>query len=493
MIMFEYQTPGILQLISRTGYKLVQENGQRIYGGPPPNWMGPPPPKGSEVFIGKLPRDIFEDTLVPIFERVGFIYEMRLMMDFSGTNRGFCFVTYSTPEEAARAVKELDRFPIRPNYRLGVTVSIDNCRLFIGGLPKDKNREEIFDEISRVTEGVVDVICYPGIADKSKSRGFAFVEYESHKAAAMARRKLLPQKILLFEQRVAVDWAEPEPMVSDEIMKNVRILYVRGLQLHTTEGNIRRFFESFSTGIEKVKKTKDFCFVHFETRAQAESAYNYIKCHEPAIIDNAVVEVAWSRPVNRTEYEARKELVRSISNGSLPGGPLPNLESITANCITRPDRGAAGLLSTKAGQDTVRRSMWLVECMQELMRVCEMHGWGVPTYQLLSNYPPAVDTPNRLYVYKVTIGDKEILATRLTLDKDDALDLAMLSTFEELATLPNVQLRRICHPMDFKYRSHGPAADRSSINGTSCSATLPGYWSVPTRRGKKLSSSKRCE
>jgi len=49
----------------------------------------------------------------------------------------------------------------------------------------------------------------------------------------------------------------------------------------------------------------------------------YLVGHDPAIIDNAVVEVAWSRPVNRTEYEARKELVRSISNGSLPGGPLP--------------------------------------------------------------------------------------------------------------------------------------------------------------------------
>ncbi|XP_065559567.1 probable RNA-binding protein 46, partial [Artemia franciscana] len=217
----------LISINMRTGYKLVQENGQRIYGGPPPNWMGPPPPKWSEVFIGKLQRDIFEDTLVPIFERVGFIYEMRLMMDFSGTNRGFCFVTYSTPEVAARAVKELDRFPIRPNYRLGVTVSIDNCRLFIGGLPNDKNREEIFDEISRVTEGVVDVICYPGIADKSKSRGFAFVEYESHKAAAMARRKLLPQTILLFEQRVAVDWAEP--MVGDEIMKNVSLIFVMDL------------------------------------------------------------------------------------------------------------------------------------------------------------------------------------------------------------------------------------------------------------------------
>lgn len=33
---------------------------------------------------------------------------------------------------------------------------------------------------------------YPSAMDKSKNRGFAFVEYESHKAAAMARRKLIP-------------------------------------------------------------------------------------------------------------------------------------------------------------------------------------------------------------------------------------------------------------------------------------------------------------
>ena len=44
----------------------------------------------------------------------------------------------------------------------------------------------------KVTEGVVNVIVYPSAADKTKNRGFAFVEYENHRAAAMARRKLLP-------------------------------------------------------------------------------------------------------------------------------------------------------------------------------------------------------------------------------------------------------------------------------------------------------------
>lgn len=69
---------------------------------------------------------------------------------------------------------------------------MDNCRLFVGGIPKTKKREEIVSEMRKVTDGVVDVIVYPSAADKSKNRGFAFVEYESHRAAAMARRKLLP-------------------------------------------------------------------------------------------------------------------------------------------------------------------------------------------------------------------------------------------------------------------------------------------------------------
>ena len=39
-------------------------------------------------------------------------------------------------------------------------------------------------------------------ADKTKSRGYMFVEYESHKAAALARRKL-SQGILCFWENIA--------------------------------------------------------------------------------------------------------------------------------------------------------------------------------------------------------------------------------------------------------------------------------------------------
>ena len=77
-------------------------------------------------------------------------------------------------------------------------------------------------EMERITEGVRDVILYQSQTDKSKTRGYAFVEYESHRAAALARRKLVPGRIFLLGQEIEkVDWAEPENEVDEEIMNKV--------------------------------------------------------------------------------------------------------------------------------------------------------------------------------------------------------------------------------------------------------------------------------
>lgn len=133
----------------------------------------------------------------------------------------------------------------------------------------------------QLTDGVVDIIMYPSSTDKSKNRGFAFVEYKSHKAAAMARRKLIPGAYVIYlirlclvcsclsacclwircvlsicafyfltyicvnsglvprgctpgtfqlwGQPVQVDWAEPEKDAAEEVMQRVRVLYVSQL------------------------------------------------------------------------------------------------------------------------------------------------------------------------------------------------------------------------------------------------------------------------
>ncbi|XP_062899338.1 RNA-binding protein 47 isoform X6 [Mobula hypostoma] len=310
----------LLALIERTGYTMVQENGQRKYGGPPPGWEGHPPPRGCEVFIGKIPRDVYEDELVPIFESVGRMYEMRLMMDFDGKNRGYAFVMFTAKHEAKRAVRELNNYEIRPGRLLGVCSSVDNCRLFIGGIPKMKKREEILEEISKVTEGVLDVIVYASAADKMKNRGFAFVEYESHRAAAMARRKLMPGRIQLWGHQIAVDWAEPEIDVDEDVMETVKILYVRNLMIETMEDTIKKVFSQFNPGcVERVKKIRDYAFVHFTTRDDAVHAMEKLNGTE---LEGSHIEVTLAKPVDKEQYNRYQKAAK--------GGPT---ESPQANII----------------------------------------------------------------------------------------------------------------------------------------------------------------
>ncbi|CAH0727933.1 unnamed protein product, partial [Brenthis ino] len=293
----------LLELMQKTGYSIAQENGQRKFG-PPPDWVGPPPQKGCEVFIGKLPREVFEDELVPLFSRAGKIYELRLMMDFSGSNRGYAFVTYTTRTEATAAVKLLNGYEIRPRRHIGVVKSVDNCRLFVGNIPKTKTQEEVLAELSKQVSGIVDVILYQNCFDRKLNRGFAFVEFLSHRAAAMARRALVPGCVKLWDQEVMVDWAEPEPDIDDEQMRTVKVLYVRNFEIRTTPDTIQKVFENaINNKIERVKKIYDYAFIHFYEREHAEIAMAKL---QNADIDGSNIEIRWAKPVDRDLYRIQK-------------------------------------------------------------------------------------------------------------------------------------------------------------------------------------------
>ncbi|XP_069693784.1 probable RNA-binding protein 46 [Periplaneta americana] len=311
----------LLALCDKTGYQILQTNGQRKYGSPP-NWSGPPPTKGCEVFVGKLPRDVFEDELVPLFENYGNIYQLRLMMDFSGSNRGFAFIQFSKPSEAEMAVKEMNNYEIRPKRYIGVVKSVDNCRLFVGGLPKNKTKEEVFTELSKIVEGISDVILYSSMVDKRKNRGFAFVEFMNHRAAAMARRKLIPGRLLLWGFELQIDWAIPEPEVDEETMSKVKVLYIRNLLMSTKEDVVWKAMQSVKGGacLERIRKMRDFAFVHFRDRESAEAAMKYWDKKE---LDGSVIEVSWARPISKKalrQYKHSQALLRPQRPGGVPHG-----------------------------------------------------------------------------------------------------------------------------------------------------------------------------
>ncbi|KAB0366065.1 hypothetical protein FD754_010221 [Muntiacus muntjak] len=453
----------LLALMEKTGYNMVQENGQRKFGGPPPGWEGPPPPRGCEVFVGKIPRDMYEDELVPVFERAGKIYEFRLMMEFSGENRGYAFVMYTTKEEAQLAIRILNNYEIRPGKFIGVCVSLDNCRLFIGAIPKEKKKEDILDEMKKVTEGVVDVIVYPSATDKTKNRGFAFVEYESHRAAAMARRKLIPGTFQLWGHTIQVDWADPEKEVDEETMQRVKVLYVRNLMISTTEETIKAEFNKFKPGtVERVKKLRDYAFVHFFNREDAVAAMSVMngKC-----IDGASIEVTLAKPVNK-ENTWRQHLNGQISPNSENLIVFANKEESHPKILGKPPTLPARLNGQHSpsppeierctypffpGTKLTPISMYSLKsnhfnsAVMHLDYYCNKNNWAPPEYYL---YSTTSQDGKVLLVYKIVIpaiangSQSYFMPDKLCTTLEDAKELAAQFTLLHLGKL-RLKLRSI--------------------------------------------------
>ncbi|XP_016113077.1 heterogeneous nuclear ribonucleoprotein R-like [Sinocyclocheilus grahami] len=304
----------IKDLLERTGYTLDVTTGQRKYGGPPPEevFSGPQPGIGTEVFVGKIPRDLYEDELVPLFEKAGSIWDLRLMMDpLTGQNRGYAFITFCSKEAAQEAVKLCDNYEIRSGKYLGVCISVANNRLFVGSIPKNKTRESILEDFGKVTEGLQEVILYTQPDDKRKNRGFCFLEYEDHKSAAQARRRLMSGKVKVWGNPVTVEWADPVAEPDPEVMAKVKVLFVRKLATPVTEELLENTFSQFGK-LERVKKLKDYAFVHFEERDAAVKAMQEMNGKE---LGGEQIEIVLAKPPDKKRKERQAARQTSRSSG----------------------------------------------------------------------------------------------------------------------------------------------------------------------------------
>jgi len=310
----------VKELLDRTGYTLDITTGQRKYGGPPPGWEGPVPGTGekkfcSQIFIGKLPRDMYEDELVPLFEPHGTLYDLRIMVDpFTGLNKGFAFCTYTTKEGALAAVKNMDKKEVRDGRKLGVCLSQANNRLFVGSIPKSKTKKHIYDEFAAQVEHLSDVIVYISSEDKTKNRGFAFLEFESHKDASLARRRLMSGRIKVFGNITpTVDWADPIHEPDEDVMSKVKVVYVRNLSPAIDDVKLNELFKQYGS-VEKVKKIKDYAFIHFLNREDAMRAIEELDGQE---LDDLKIEVSLAKPqVDKRETRRGMSGFGALNQGS---------------------------------------------------------------------------------------------------------------------------------------------------------------------------------
>ncbi|XP_054648187.1 dead end protein 1 [Dunckerocampus dactyliophorus] len=183
--------------------KLTQVNGQRKYGGPPEVWDGPTPGPNCEVFINHIPRDTYEDMLIPLFSTVGPLWEFRLMMNFSGQNRGFAYAKYGTAGVAKNAIQQLHGHMLEPGMHISVCRSTEKKHLCITNLPATTKPDELLQVLCGLTDGVerLSLKAGPGIEGVS-----AQVVFSSHHTASMAKRMLVEAFQKQYGLNISIKW-----------------------------------------------------------------------------------------------------------------------------------------------------------------------------------------------------------------------------------------------------------------------------------------------
>ncbi|KAI3452229.1 hypothetical protein Pfo_008894 [Paulownia fortunei] len=281
--------------------------------------------KGTEVFIGGLPRSISEEKIHEVFSVCGEIVEIRLIKDQKGNLKGFCFVRFATKESATRAVREKSG-TVLDGKKIGVLPSSEQDTLYFGNLNKAWSADE-FERIVLQVFPDIESIDLAMLKDtppgqKQRNRGFAFVKFCSHAAAARAQRVGSQPDFRLGNLHPAVQWAEEEPEIDPKELSKIKVAFVRNLPVDAEENYLKQFFEPFGK-VEKVVVSKKGSFpvgfVHFTERLDLERAVKELNektVQGPSGGPMYKLQVEVARPMDRNKKRVREN---SESNSSVQG------------------------------------------------------------------------------------------------------------------------------------------------------------------------------
>ncbi|GMH30791.1 hypothetical protein Nepgr_032634 [Nepenthes gracilis] len=147
----------------------------------------------AKLFVGAVPRTVTEEDIRKLFQDHGNVIEVVLLKDKrTGQQNEYCFVKYSSMEDADRAITALHNrctlpggvAPIRVKYADGERERLAvQHKVYVNGLNKQASKEEIAEIFSAY--GVVEDV-YIMFDEYKQSRGCGFVGFSNRDMAVAA-------------------------------------------------------------------------------------------------------------------------------------------------------------------------------------------------------------------------------------------------------------------------------------------------------------------
>ncbi|KAJ3850408.1 polyadenylate binding protein [Lentinula lateritia] len=305
------------------------------------------------IFIKNLDEQIDNKALHDTFAAFGNVLSCKVATDEHGRSKGYGFVHYETAEAADGAIKAVNGMLLNDKkVYVGHHISrkerqskLDEMKaqftnLYIKNLDPEVTEEEfqqLFEPYGKVTSAIVQR------DEEGKSRGFGFVNYESHEDAQKAvdalhdteqhGRKLFVSRAQKKAEREEELRKSYEQAKMEKLSKYQGVnLYIKNLEDDVDDDKLRAEFEPFGTitscKVMRDDKTssKGFGFVCFSSPDEATKAVaemnNKMIGSKPLY-----VSLAQRREVRRQQLEsqiAQRNQIRmqQAAAAGIPGGYL---------------------------------------------------------------------------------------------------------------------------------------------------------------------------
>ncbi|KAL7283413.1 hypothetical protein ACG7TL_002843 [Trametes sanguinea] len=295
------------------------------------------------IFIKNLDEQIDNKALHDTFAAFGNVLSCKVATDEHGRSKGYGFVHYETAEAAETAIKAVNGMLLNDKKVYERQSKMEEMKaqftnIYVKNVDPEVTQEEfvqLFEPFGKITSAVLQV------DDEGKSRGFGFVNFETHEEAQKAVETLHDSDF--HGRKLFVARAQKKAEREEELRKSYEQakmekmskyqgvnLYIKNLEDDIDDERLRQEFEPFGT-ITSVKVMRDekgtskgFGFVCFSSPDEATKAVaemnNKMIGSKPLY-----VSLAQRREVRRQQLEsqiAQRNQIRmqQAAAAGIPGG-----------------------------------------------------------------------------------------------------------------------------------------------------------------------------